>query len=516
MFNKYYQDELIYLRQLGREYAQAYPETAKLLAETGTDPDVERLLEGTAFITGRLRQKLDDELPELTHALLETFWPQLLRPIPALAVVQFEPVRATDKESRSIPRGAAIDSVPVDGTRCRFRTCFPVAVEPLRISQVQVRAHAPCQLTFRLRLHEGVKAGQLGIDRLRLHCAGVPGIAQALYLCLTRLVTGITLVAGQDRVTLPEDSLRPVGLDGEDALLDQAAEGFGGFALVHEYFAFPAKFLFVDLHHLRPALAQLAGAGEIQVECALSRLPAGMPQVSEANLLLGCTPVANEFPHQATPIRIEPERSEYKILPGGPQPAHFEITAVTSVSGVVQGQNKLRSYQPLYHQQRQGEEGGSYLVRRRPAVVGAGSECYLALSGTVSEETISIEALATNRRLAQGLGAGRHLPSHRRVPARGALPQPGQAHQPGQPAAGQRDGVAADRAPRPQLPHPGRGQHPHQPARPLRPAGAGRPAGPPVASPAHRRAELAARRSEHPDLRRGAGAGGGDRTGAEG
>ena len=57
MFNKYYQDELTYLRELGKEFAAAYPAIAPLLAERGADPDVERLLEGVAFLTGRIRQK---------------------------------------------------------------------------------------------------------------------------------------------------------------------------------------------------------------------------------------------------------------------------------------------------------------------------------------------------------------------------------------------------------------------------------------------------------------------------
>jgi type VI protein secretion system component VasA len=64
MFAKYYQDELAWLREMGTELAAARPEMARFLAEPGADPDVERLLEGFAFLTGRIRQKLDDEFPE--------------------------------------------------------------------------------------------------------------------------------------------------------------------------------------------------------------------------------------------------------------------------------------------------------------------------------------------------------------------------------------------------------------------------------------------------------------------
>ena len=45
MFNKYYQDELLYLRESGREFAEANPEAARFLAQPGADPDVERMLD---------------------------------------------------------------------------------------------------------------------------------------------------------------------------------------------------------------------------------------------------------------------------------------------------------------------------------------------------------------------------------------------------------------------------------------------------------------------------------------
>jgi type VI secretion system protein ImpG len=50
-FHKYYQDELAYLRELGRDFARRHPAAARWLEESGTDPDVERLLEGFSFLT---------------------------------------------------------------------------------------------------------------------------------------------------------------------------------------------------------------------------------------------------------------------------------------------------------------------------------------------------------------------------------------------------------------------------------------------------------------------------------
>src|SRR5512140_2711483 len=92
MFSKHYQSELQFLRGMGKEFAAAYPSVAGLLAERGGDPDVERLLEGFAFLAARIRERLDDAVPELVHQLAEILVPQLVRPIPSATVVEFLPL----------------------------------------------------------------------------------------------------------------------------------------------------------------------------------------------------------------------------------------------------------------------------------------------------------------------------------------------------------------------------------------------------------------------------------------
>lgn len=46
---RYYREELDYLRQLGKLLAQEKPYLARFLAEKEGDPDVERLMEAFAF-----------------------------------------------------------------------------------------------------------------------------------------------------------------------------------------------------------------------------------------------------------------------------------------------------------------------------------------------------------------------------------------------------------------------------------------------------------------------------------
>ena len=139
-FNRYYQEELLALRELGKEFARRNPALAPFLDTPGRDPDVERILEGFAFLAGRLRQKLDDELPEITHSLFSLLWPNYLRPIPAASVIRYTPGENISG-AVTIPRGTEVESVEVGGLRCRFRTVYETEILPLRIIGHSVREH---------------------------------------------------------------------------------------------------------------------------------------------------------------------------------------------------------------------------------------------------------------------------------------------------------------------------------------------------------------------------------------
>ena len=61
-FLRLYESELRYLRGMAGDFAEAHPKVASRLAlerEGCDDPFAERLLEGFAFLTARVRQKMD-------------------------------------------------------------------------------------------------------------------------------------------------------------------------------------------------------------------------------------------------------------------------------------------------------------------------------------------------------------------------------------------------------------------------------------------------------------------------
>src|SRR5262249_26244072 len=141
-------------RELGDEFAKAHPAAAHYLSATSADPDVERMLEGFAFLSARVRQKLDDEFPELAHSLIRLMWPHYLRPVPSMSILEFQPVLNALRESQLIPGGCEVQSVDVEGTPCRFRTSQEVRLNPLSLEDagVELRStgHSRLRLSFKL------------------------------------------------------------------------------------------------------------------------------------------------------------------------------------------------------------------------------------------------------------------------------------------------------------------------------------------------------------------------------
>ena len=405
MFNKYYQEELAYLREMGAEFSKAHPDAAHFLGEAGADPDVERLLEGFAFLTARIRQKLDDDFPELLQDLVEIFWPHYLRPLPSLSIVQFEALPQAAKEARNIPRGAEIQSVPVDGTPCRFRSVYDVALYPWSLEAVTLRTSAPPQLRLRLKPAEGVSLRKLPPSTLRLHLAGDAASSRGLYLLLRRYLKGISVqpAGASQALPLPRAAVRPVGFSPEEALLPWPAVSFPGFRLLHEYFGFPSKFMFLDITGLE-GLASLPDAPAVDLLFDLTRVPSDMPPISTANVLLHCAPAVNLFEHDANPIRLDQERLEYRVLPSGENPQHYEVYSLDKVTGLLKGSGKPQEYRPLHRFAARGAGDEARYYRHRIARGLTGERLDLFLSplppdapGAAPEvETLSLELTCSN------------------------------------------------------------------------------------------------------------------------
>lgn len=420
-FNKYYQDELTYLRELGDEFASYYPKLAPFLARRGNDPDIERLLEGFAFLAARIRQKLDDELPELTEGLFSLLWPHFLRPLPSMSILEFSPLINGITERKTIGKATEIDSVAVDDTRCRFRTCHEVDVYPLLMDSVKLEsAGAGAVLHLKFKTFNEIPVDALHLDKLRIYLHGEAFSTSNLYLWLQHYLASVSVSAGdsspESGIRLPPGSVVPAGFSPNEELIPYALNAFGGYRLLQEYFCLPQKFLFLEITNLQ-ALRRLPGTDRFTLTFNLSRPLPSQVRPQKNNFRLYCTPIINLFARDADPIRVAYDQVEYRVRPSGGELEHYEIFSIDSVVGWSQGSGRRRTYDPFisFGQGAKGKAVGDvayYKVTRRPAVIGKGIDTYVSFvlddAAVVrgDKEIVSLDLACTNRKLPEKLKEG--------------------------------------------------------------------------------------------------------------
>lgn len=424
MFNKYYQDELTYLRELGQEFAAAYPAIAPLLAEHGGDPDVERLLEGVAFLTGKLRQKIDDELPEVIHSVAALLFPHYVRQIPATSIVEFAPLPNVVRERVQVARGAEVGSVPVDGTSCRFRTTQDVELMPLAVEDVRVDTGAQLKQSMRieLKITGGAALSALGLERIRFYLHGERRLQDDVRLWVGAHLENVSFSAvdagGADAsvLTLPATTVKLGGFTEEESLIPYPNTVYPGYRLLQEYFTLPQKFGFFDVTGLGALPTDRLGERFAIVLHFRDSLPSGT-RVGRDNVRLFCAPVINLFGHSADPIKPDATKHEYLVRPGGGTPDAFEIYSVDQVTGIARRTSQrvdIPSFYSFKHEL-EGPTAGPPVFHQthvRPATIGEGVDHYLSFgtprdSGAIPEfDVISIDSTCTNRRFPTQLKVG--------------------------------------------------------------------------------------------------------------
>ncbi len=411
MFETYFQAERSYFRDMGRAFAEKHPALAGMLAERGTDPDVERLLEGFAFMTARLRQRIDDAAPELVETLAELLMPHLVRPTPASTIVEFRPAAKSLRGRLRVERGARLLSKAVRGTRCTFTTARALDILPLRLLGFRLddTAQSRPELTLRFELEPGGEPSVFTREGVRLHLHGESPTVSQLYLWLSSYVASVAVRSAQGSVELAPRSVRPIGFDRGDALFPWPAFSPHSVRALLEYFTLPAKFLFVDLTDLDRAAHLATSSFEL---CLRFHKPPALPtRLPDDALRLHCTPAVNLFEVGAEPVRAGFDERPTLLRAGGIDPAHMEVFSVRSVTGLHRRERAI--YEPFHsfrHALPGARHAGFYKLTRQPSPVDDGMHTSLSLQRGAalpdgSEEALSIELTCTNRSLTQELQA---------------------------------------------------------------------------------------------------------------
>lgn len=434
----YYNRELAFLRQMGAAFAEAHPKIAgrlRLGPDASKDPHVARLIEAFAYLNARTRHKLEDDFPEVSEALLGVVYPHYLAPVPSAAIVRFALDRQQGELSGgyTIARGSLVETEPIEGQPCRFRTCYPTTLWPVDLAEAElrsapfaapaVRLARPAAGVIRLQLQchsPKVRFRDLPLGSLRFFLYGQSQYVHDLYELILNNTVAVAAASGpadpQPQV-LDTACLRAAGFERDEGLVEYSPRSLWGYRLLSEYFAFPEKFLFVDITGLEP---QVLARFEQHLELFLyvdRNAPDLERNVTRQMFQLGCCPMVNLYPQRAEPIALSHSVSEYRVVPDARRPRAHEVYSVNRVVATSPA-GQEQEFLPFYSVRHgSGQQRRFWYATRRPAERAAGqvdygSEVFLTLvdldfrPAAPGDWVLDVETTCVNRDLPHQLPFG--------------------------------------------------------------------------------------------------------------
>jgi type VI secretion system protein ImpG len=401
LFNKYYQQELHKLKKLAKEFSQAHPAAAPMLASESVDPDVERLLEGTAFLTGHLQHKIDDEFPEIIHGLMDIVYPHYLKPIPCTSIISFTP-KPSLIETIKVPVGTYLASKGKNGIECMFKTCFDLDVHPLRIvsaKSLDREKEYKMSLSFQLA---GISLAQWNPDKLSFFLSGSYAKTSDIFACFTQFVSKIKITTpnNQEAYILSENDFNSLGFEKANSLFSYPAQSFSGFSLLQEYFIFPQKFLFFELSGLKKWKNKPDG-NQFDIVFEFKEPSFDLPNVSSDNFSLFSVPVINIFPFEAEPVVMDHTKEKIRVRPSSRTGTEYQIYSVDKVAGFTQGSVKPIEYRPMDHFSFDTQDQSFFKAIRQLSPITDAYEVYLNLTYArqkteYKQETLTVDLTCTN------------------------------------------------------------------------------------------------------------------------
>lgn len=424
--DRYYKEQLRLLREEAAHFARLHPALAPMILTRGEDPDVERILEGTAYLCGKIHERMDQGTPELVQALMRLTFPQALLPVPSTTLMRFQ-LSPGFGQALHVPQGTEMAATPVEGVACRYSTTAPLTILPLDIRPLPAGPPSGAFLRAGLAMQGAAPLRTfLGRDLL-LHLHGEYGMAvQRFFALLTRLdhleisfTSGTPGAAGATDgtgrvVRLPASALRHTPFPLEDCRLPRSLRRNRSYMELIRYFSLPQQLLFVTLTGL-DRLSIPEDATRMEVCFFLKKPFEDLPDFNADWAMVNVVPAMNVFALSAEPLVVDHTQEEYLVRPRDAQDTHLEICSVDKVSALLPG----GVIEPCAAYETASANTGRrlYGLRIRPSGPGRGLEgstehllTFLHHPGEKPEnlvrQTLSMELLCCHLALPSSLRAG--------------------------------------------------------------------------------------------------------------
>lgn len=337
------------LDEEGAEFAADFPEAARFLDQgkvEDRDPYVERLTEGFAFLTARIRETLEAEEDGLTHHLLDLLVPYLQQPIPSIAVLEFHPRRYFPSPTL-VSAGAQVRTSPLLETRtpCRFTINhdLPVQSYGTTLAKLHLTESGATPLELEFTGYSPLSRGAWP-DLIPLYLHGDLSVVWAIRFALLRRSTRIQVLRGQAWEDAPELKLERLDQPGYASPLAIP----GPFSDVRDFFCVDDRFRYVQLCGASQAGLAIDTPLRIKVEFS-GPLARGLARAVNPQLFRCHAAIAvNRFQEACQAVLWDHTSSDVPIAPQAG--THGEILDLVSVHGLAtQGGSDGSSRRTVFH-----------------------------------------------------------------------------------------------------------------------------------------------------------------------
>ena len=425
-FNDYYKKELTSLRSEGVEFSKRNPGLSTYLSREGQDPDVERLLEGFSFLTGRLKQQLDQELPEVAHTLVQLLWPNYIRPIPSYTIIKYDAIKDSVSNIKVKKNTEVLSKVKPNAIQCKFRTNYETIVMPFKLNDVNYFIHGEkSSLELNMSMTAVGTLQDLIFNDLKIYLSGSKFIAQDLYLFLTNFIEKIEISINDDKekeiietIQIDKKSITPLGFNSLDSMTPYPLNVFDGYILLQEFFSFKDKYLFLNFTNLNKisnlSKEILERSKDFTIKIHFSKRLKHSTMPSNENFSLYCTPIINLFETDSVPIRKNKEEEEFMVIASDLDRNHSEVFSIENVRGWIVSKNIYQNYLPFESFEHIDDENEYYSSRIKLSTDGERTNTYLRFSNSNdinenlhnSNATVSVKILCTNKNVPSSLQLG--------------------------------------------------------------------------------------------------------------
>jgi type VI secretion system VasI/ImpG family protein len=437
----YYRDNLVYIRNLAAEFSAEFPKIAGRLGLGEfecEDPYIERLLEGTAFLSAQVEKKLDESYFNLLESVLNSVAPSALYPVFSGAVLELTP-NYGNEQARSgaiLPAGTTVDAlIPTINTPCRFSTLEDIPLAPLVVAEAEYMTRSLSDfginnpqglagLRIKLAAAHGVPAS---LDQLCFYINTAEADASLLLRQILHETAEIYFRRGEEEPFVPCSGVScamPLAV-GENFLPGRIKGQVRGLRALQNFLSYPAFFKFFTLKNLRDVFSSPANTAELLL--VFTRREPSLVSLKASSLRLNCVPAVNLFTKRSDRVLIEREAYQFHVVPDRAAPRNYEVVQVERLE-FFNERNETIFFADNFYEDNPLEERNRknfFSLRRRKSLVNPyatrrssyqGAEAFVSFSiqdkKTEAAYQFAADMICTNRDLPLLLPAEVSLSSH--------------------------------------------------------------------------------------------------------